>query len=928
MATKNKLPNQHKAPAPSQQKHPLTNPDAVSFQSVLHAELDQVEISRRYREVSQPVPPRTRDDESFARADASHLAGLAFSGGGIRSATFNLGILQGLAEAKALRRFDYLSTVSGGGYIGGWFAGCVKRLQTNGTDQPKLEKILLPAETRASTSNEPAWVTFLRDYSNYLTPRLGLLGGDTWAFITTYLRNLFLNLLILVSALTSVLLLPYILDFVTRSIRGKLLVRVEDHVIVNGHTAIGDRTLIGLALVSLIIAVTSILRNVTVLGDPRQSSAGFTGEKAVQLTIVLPLFLTAWLYSAWIYTFASIHPYLNAVFWVRDAVIVGVGAWAIGSLLTWWFRHKEAPLQQLAPTLLWQFVAVVASSVTAGLLLWKLEDLAIFFIGKSGPQHPTWSIVGWLPPLLIGVIIVAFFIQIGITGRRTSEDVREWFSRLCGYLIINVLAWSALFLVASPMLADRIHGWTRDLSGIVVWLGSTGAGLFMAQKKDSDTRNGSKGLDTTKKLIAAVAPYLFVVGLLVLLSVVINMAHLRIDKTWRPSVYDIYVCLGCALLSVLLSSRVDVNLFSMHALYGNRLVRCYLGASHPNRQPQPFTGFDPGDNLSLAELAPSAGYEGPYPIVNTALNLVHGKELAWQQRKAESFIFTPLYCGFSTQHNGQQTENPRLSPEAYRPTSQYGYTGGPYLGTAVSISGAAASPNMGYHSSPAVGFLLTVFNVRLGWWMGNPRHERTWRTSAPRLGLIYLLNELIGRTDDTSAFVYLSDGGHFENLGIYELVRRRCGLIMVCDAVEDGDFQFQDLAGAIEKCRTDFSVEIDLGSVEEIRPPQDSIYSKSHYAFGTIRYDAHHAGVIIYVKASLTGNESVELASYQRAHPTYPHESTADQWFTELQFESYRQLGYRISQALAQDERFIEALKTTRGVEPVSAKALKQAASV
>ncbi|HEY6972251.1 MAG TPA: hypothetical protein VJA94_23770 [Candidatus Angelobacter sp.] len=931
MATEEQLSNQLTAPVPSGENPSIPNRDASSFPGVLNAELDQIEISRRYRQVSEPVAPRAADDQSFARADGSNLAGLAFSGGGIRSATFNLGILQGLAEAKILRRFDYLSTVSGGGYIGGWFAGCVKRLQTHGNHRPKVEKVLLPAEGPASTSNEPAAVTFLRDYSNYLTPRVGLFAGDTWAFISTYVRNLFLNLLILVSALTSVLLLPYIMDFITRYIRWKLVDDQRHRWIYNWMLNEGDPALVWLAIVSLIIAVTVIIRNVTALNGPRESFARFSSEKGIQLTIVLPLFLSAWFYSVWIYAFSSRnhhayvvfaaeHPYQNAVFWIRHVIEVGVGVWAFGSVLTWGASDEDTSLKRLAPTLLWQFVAVIASSITTGLLLWRLEALAMYFI-RPGTAHPTWFIVGWLPPLLIGVIVVFFFIQIGVTGRRTSEEAREWFSRLCGYLIVNLLAWAALFLLASPMLADGIHGLVKDLSGIFVWLGSTSAGLLLVRKKDSDNGNGGNPL---RKLIAAVAPYLFVIGLLVLLAKLINTIHWRISNQWHPSQWDIVVCLACALLSVLLSSRVDVNLFSMHALYGNRLVRCYLGASHSNRRPQPFTGFDPDDNLSLAGLAPSAGYEGPYPIVNTALNLVHGKELSWQQRKAESFIFTPLFCGFNAQHTGHTAENSRLSPQAYRPTLQYGYSGGgPYLGTAISISGAAASPNMGYHSSPAMGVLLTVFNVRLGWWMGNPRDEDTWRLSAPRLGLIYLFNELLGRTDDTSGFVYLSDGGHFENLGLYELVRRRCRLIMVCDASQDGEFHFEDLAGAIEKCRTDFSVEIDLGCVEEIRPAKDSIYSNSHYAFGAIRYDANHTGVIIYVKASLTGKESVELASYQRAHPAYPHESTADQWFTELQFESYRQLGHCIAKRLAQDNHFIEALS---GVEAVSARALEQSA--
>ncbi len=115
------------------------------------------------------------------------------------------------------------------------------------------------------------------------------------------------------------------------------------------------------------------------------------------------------------------------------------------------------------------------------------------------------------------------------------------------------------------------------------------------------------------------------------------------------------------------------------------------------------------------------------------------------------------------------------------------------LGTAVAISGAAASPNMGYHTSPPVAFLLTLFNVRMGWWLGNPRARYTWRYSSPRIGLIYMLGELFGTTSSSSDYVSLSDGGHFENLGIYELVRRRCRYIIVGDAEQDEDFKFGGL---------------------------------------------------------------------------------------------------------------------------------------
>jgi hypothetical protein len=130
------------------------------------------------------------------------------------------------------------------------------------------------------------------------------------------------------------------------------------------------------------------------------------------------------------------------------------------------------------------------------------------------------------------------------------------------------------------------------------------------------------------------------------------------------------------------------------------------------------------------------------------------------------------------------------------------------LGTAMATSGAAASPNMGYHSSPPLALLMTLFNARLGWWLGNPIRPRSWKISGPRIAFLPFIMELFGLTDDEKNFVYLSDGGHFENLGIYEMLRRRCRTIVAVDGVCDPKFEFGDLGNAIRKARIDFRVEV------------------------------------------------------------------------------------------------------------------------
>ena len=224
------------------------------------------------------------------------------------------------------------------------------------------------------------------------------------------------------------------------------------------------------------------------------------------------------------------------------------------------------------------------------------------------------------------------------------------------------------------------------------------------------------------------------------------------------------------------------------------------------------------------------------------------------------------------------------------------------LGTAMAISGAAVSPNMGYSSSPSISLLLTLFNVRLGWWLGNPGDagENSYQSEGPIWAAKPLIQEAFGQTTDARSFVYLSDGGHFENLGLYEMVRRRCRFIIVVDAGCDPKFTFEDLGNAVRKIFIDLGIRITFRDLQALRnrptegaSPVDNI---PYFAVGTIHYKGADGvdcenGHVLYVKPAYHGTEGAGIRSYATAHPDFPHESTIDQWFTESQFESYRSLG-------------------------------------
>src|SRR6202012_5352079 len=228
-----------------------------------------------------------------------------------------------------------------------------------------------------------------------------------------------------------------------------------------------------------------------------------------------------------------------------------------------------------------------------------------------------------------------------------------------------------------------------------------------------------------------------------------------------------YVGAVAIAIAVCANSFINVNAFSLHGMYRLRLVRAFLGASNFGRNADRFTNFDKSDNFPQKELR--SLQDAPIHVVNTTLNLVNTRNRAWQQRKAESFTFTPFRAG-----------SWRVG---YAATSSFGSEDGVSLGTAMAISGAAFNPNMGYNSSPLVTLLMTLFNARLGWWLPNPglAHQRRpeggqgqtfLAKSGPTFALASIFSEALGKTDDRRKWIQLSDGAHFENFGLYEMVLR------------------------------------------------------------------------------------------------------------------------------------------------------------
>jgi hypothetical protein len=568
------------------------------------------------------------------------------------------------------------------------------------------------------------------------------------------------------------------------------------------------------------------------------------------------------------------------------------------------------------------------------------------------------------------IMLLAGALHLGFAGRGCKDLVREWWARLGGYMMLLTMAW--LLLAGSCAFGPLLVRWVvaklkwASIVPAALWVAHNYLGVKAASSArtsgkvekiaSADTSGGRWIVQLFKSpqvldVIARLAPYVFGMGLVLLLATAVHIGaglffnpietarlwHSMPEATpghawavlsasyWKiqwagssPQLLGAGIILAFA--SLLLSRRVDVNDFSLHHFYRNRLVRCYLGASNPARTPQPFTGFDPNDDLPLKDLA--ANYPGPYPILNAAINITSGAELGYATRRAKSFVFTPLYCGYDVIFPGDgqkrfklenacelsfsKTELGRIAKSLTLMSADDGIA----LGTAMAISGAAASPNMGYFTSPATGLFMTLFDVRLGWWMGNSRFTPRWKSAGPTSGLGYLVSELVAQSDQNKDYVYLSDGGHFENLAVYELIKRHCQVIVACDAGCDDSYAFDDLLSLIEKARTDFGARIEI-DFSKIRP-KDGRESECNFAVGDIFYDPQNPndrGTLFYVKASLPPRQEKSAVNknslpddvwqYSEKHQTFPHQSTADQWFDELQFESYRALGQHIGRAAA-----------------------------
>jgi hypothetical protein len=213
----------------------------------------------------------------------------------------------------------------------------------------------------------------------------------------------------------------------------------------------------------------------------------------------------------------------------------------------------------------------------------------------------------------------------------------------------------------------------------------------------------------------------------------------------------------------------------------------------------------------------------------------------------------------------------------------------------MAISGAAVAPNMGLGSKTSLRSLMTFLNVRLGFWIRNPAKSAKRETP----GYHCLVQEMFGiAMSETEPWLNLSDGGHIENTAAYELLRRRCKFIICVDGEPDPNYAFHGFMTLARHAQIDFGVEIE-SHLADLKPDPKTGLSRVHAVLCKVHYKQPEAtGLLLYLKLSVTGNESELIKRYRISHPEFPHQTTLDQFFDEEQFEAYRELGVHIADGL------------------------------
>jgi hypothetical protein len=795
------------------------------------------------------------------------LVGLSLSGGGIRSATFSLGIIQGLAKHGILKHIDYLSTVSGGGFIGGCLSSLLNDKENTSEDEN------FPLSYNRGASEMPA-MTHLRNSSNYLSP-----GGvfEKLRIPIVLLRGILLNLFVF---------LPYVmaLVFVTEL----------------GFEKIPNWNSLPLFILPLVLVFVILAVAFPISIKLFRQLFDWKSRNLFELLLTIPLLAAGILLLLipllQVVKFGIDHKFAQIVMLISNLGsfywwIIALTLMAVLVLFMLVGKASEnisklrSKIVLLLVTLIGPFILF---SIYFLLCLWQIDspfipidsmrvlNQAVAFEEKN--TRTPWLIktadseLNTLSPVTIADHFEKAF---GSTEKpiTAGEFITEISGRSISF-IPDAIAFcsSDKIEVPCPDVDDYVYietetqpvwvivdGWKEEPSPFSPDFNLAEACPTLA-KRDQD---GNAWVDKNCTYFTPISAN----------SLYVDGADLGLFDGLKDWLFL------SAFISLLAFNRLmlDINITSPHGFYRDRLSKAYLFRTNLD------DAAEQNDNLKLQSLN-AEGTVAPYHILNAALNLQGSKDPDLRGRMCDFFMFSKKYTG--SDRTGYVSTH--LLEKCDKHLN---------LGTAMAISGAAASPNMGVTTNRSLIFLLTLLNIRLGYWLPHPSavkrasiYDRL-RLSGAKPSLIW--KEAMGSLDAKGSHINISDGGHLENLGIYPLLKRRCKFIVAIDVEADPNSVFNGLVTTMRLANIDMGVEIEL-NLEEIRKNIDTGLSTSHFSVGKINYGGGEVGYLLYLKSSLTGDEPEYIRAYKTKNPAYPHQSTADQFFSEEQFEAYRALGEHV----------------------------------
>jgi hypothetical protein len=942
-----------RVPQPDPVRHVETQkPWGEQHRNMVRLELAAINTRRR-AEGFDPVQ-YPGDDKAI------ETVGLALSGGGIRSSAIGLGVLQALNHHDLIKRVDYLSTVSGGGYVGSSLTATLTRsghfvFGNRSADGPKLAKEI---------SDTPA-VGHIRNYSNYLVPA-GV--RDLITGIAIVVRGLVANLGLTLPAVLCVAAITVL----SNAARSSLYVAnffglsVEDDQLFGPLAWLGSAPgfiLAGVAAALLMLSAGGVYRLVFMVARREfflysaglALAMGFICAIARYLSVdhfgltLAAVLLGLILFFAWAILrsvlpitrgeFRGYPPTIGATYLVLLAAICFFEFQPF--MIAQMFDIAEANANQsggivAGVAIKWvQSLAAITAPVAAAVTVFR-QQFADLLKGAGASDltsrllaHVAKAAVlvaGLAVPLLIwvGYLYLCYW---GIADDKVLEDRSRQYQMADEWGRAAVRPMPGRLARAKD--SARLDPSSRTPSAEIG--GSNQTGNDTRTETRARAKNEPRSLSAKKDVtpVSHIPSWLFSIAPWRASTDVETSADefqwvkYRFGNNVNLRMAGLY--LVAAIILFALSWILGPNANSLHRLYRDRLSKaflfnpCYYADGEPARnEPSLDQGRDflPLDEEKLSHLLHPTVDEAdgpaqviakalasPYHIVNAALN-IQGSDFANRRgRNADFFMFSPLRVGSEATGYARTCAFEKVAP-------------GLDLATAMAISGAAASSNMGSGSIKSLTPTLALLNVRLGYWLKNPRYvdskDRPQHHSTP----LFLWSEISGRLYENADAVYLTDGGHIENLGVYELLRRRCRVIIAVDAEADAPMNFSALVTLQRYARIDLGIIIDLPwtpirnatrewmNCNAGKPLGEPLRSSAgpHVAIGRIDYGGEETGYLVYIKSSLSGDENDYIRDYARRNDTFPHETTGDQFFSEEQFEVYRALGFHMTHGFLSED--------------------------